>query len=464
MVVVQGIGFVGSAVAAAVAAAKDENGSPRYGVVGIDLPSARARIDALNRGEFPFQSSDASLAVVTREAVLSEGNLAATDSPEPYSVADVILMDVNLDFDKKLGTVRMEGFKVALGEIARRMKPECLLVVESTVPPGTCERVVEPALRAAFKRRGIPGRPFVAHAYERVMPGPKYLESVRSFWRTVAANDPQSLARAKAFFESFVEVREFPLQSLASTTASETAKVLENSYRAANIAFIHEWTLLAEKSGIDLFAVVRSIRVRKGTHDNMMLPGFGVGGYCLTKDGLLAQWGADHLLNAGVSLDATLSAITLNDRMPLHARDLLKQGLGGLKGKKILVLGLSYLEGVADVRCSPTAVLFSALKGGGAKTLVHDPLVKDPEGAIPRDAFKPDLDALGRFDAVVLAVRHREYLELSTACLAEHLKPGALVLDAFDLMNDDKIKALLFRGFKVIGIGKGHIQKLVEGA
>src|SRR5204862_1516154 len=141
---------------------------------------------------------------------------------------------------------------------------------------------------------------------------------------------------------------------LPDTNSSELGKLLENSYRAVNIAFIHEWTLLAEKLGIDLFEVVRSIRVRSGTHDNMRFPGFGVGGYCLTKDSLLAQWGADSLLGSDVLLEMSLDALRTNAQMPLHTARLVAEATGGNLDITLAVCGLSYLSGVADTRDSPS--------------------------------------------------------------------------------------------------------------
>src|SRR5207249_3311459 len=114
---------------------------------------------------------------------------------------------------------------------------------------------------------------------------------------------------ARNFLNALIDTEKYPLTELADTSASEMAKLLENSYRAANIALIHEWTLLAEQVGVNLFEVVESIKVRKGTHDNIRYPGLGVGGYCLPKDPLLAQWSATHLFNTDIVLSMTLEAM-----------------------------------------------------------------------------------------------------------------------------------------------------------
>ena len=158
--------------------------------------------------------------------------------------------------------------------------------------------------------------------------------------------------------------------------SSELGKLLENSYRALNIAFMHEWTLLAEKIGVNLFDVVDSIRVRRGTHDNMRYPGFGVGGYCLTKDSLLAQWSAANLFGIDTVLEMTLAGLKTNYEMPLHTLQLVEEAAGGsLVGKTIAVCGVSYLAEVADTRNSPTETLLEGLLEKGARPRLHDPHV-----------------------------------------------------------------------------------------
>ncbi len=160
------------------------------------------------------------------------------------------------------------------------------------------------------------------------MPGPSYVDSIRAFWRSFAGVDRESAAAASNFLLGFVDTAAAPPWELDDTVSSELGKLLENSYRSMNIAFIYEWTLLAESIGVNLFEVVDAIRVRKGTHDNMRYPGFGVGGYCLTKDSLLAQWGARHLLGSEVELEMTLAALKTNHLMPLHTAALVRELIG----------------------------------------------------------------------------------------------------------------------------------------
>jgi UDP-N-acetyl-D-glucosamine dehydrogenase len=254
-----------------------------------------------------------------------------------------------------------------------------------------------------------------------------------------------------------IDVEGHPLWELGDTVSSELGKLLENSYRASNIAFMHEWTLLAERIGINLFEVVDSIRVRSGTHDNMRYPGFGVGGYCLTKDSLLAQWSAANLFGVDSQLGVTLAGLKTNYDMPLHTLELAEQVAGGdLAGKTVAVCGVSYLADVADTRNSPTETFVDALLEKGARVRVHDPHVvtwiERPDIMVSQSMT----EALRGADGVVLAVPHGDYVSLGAGELIELVERGAFVVDAQNVLTDSKAQVLHEAGLRVIGVGKGH--------
>jgi UDP-N-acetyl-D-glucosamine dehydrogenase len=470
VVVVQGLGFVGAAVAVAIASARDDDGELRHFVIGVDLrtPEAYWKVEKINAGLTPIASTDTQLARLTYAAVHESRNLRATSDESVYSLADVIVVDVHLDVEKAppeddgLGIrVDLESFKSAIRVVGRNMRPDALVLVETTVPPGTCENVVLPTLREERLARGIDEPVLLAHAYERVMPGPGYVTSIQAYPRAFAGIDERSSGAAREFLSTFVRPPDGDaLHQLDGTLSSELAKVLENSYRAVNIAFIHEWTLLAEEQGVNLFAVIDAIRQRRGTHDNMRYPGFGVGGYCLPKDSLLAQWGATHLLGSDAVLDMTLNALRVNSVMPLHTAKLVRDAVGGrIDGAVVAVCGVSYLPDVADTRNSPTEILVDDLVSAGATVRVHDPTL---QGWLER----PDIpffelldDALRGADGIVLAVPHVAYRELSAATLAEHVGPTGFLVDAQNVAHDQTAAALHAAGWRVLGVGKGHWRK-----
>jgi UDP-N-acetyl-D-mannosaminuronate dehydrogenase len=131
-----------------------------------------------------------------------------------------------------------------------------------------------------------------------------------------------------------IRTDEYPLTKLGNTNATEMAKVLENSFRAMNIAFMVEWSRFAEEAGVDIYEVVKAIRMRP-THQNLMLPGLGVGGYCLTKDPLLASWARMNLFESDEKLGQSEKGVHINDKMPLYAFEYLQsQYKNSLEGKK----------------------------------------------------------------------------------------------------------------------------------
>lgn len=463
-VVVQGIGFVGSAMLAALARAKDEAGEPLYRVVGIDLATSAHywKIGRLLAGLPPVESSDTRLAGAIAAGV-ARGNLTATAESLAYELADVVVVDVNLDVakdsvDLNRSEVVFTAFRAALGAMAERIRENTLVVIETTVPPGTTERVVTPLLREAFTRRGLdPATLRIAHAPERVMPGPRYLESIAEFPRVFAGIDAASAERARLFLESYIDTKRYPLTELASPTASETAKVLENAYRAANIAFVQEWTELAHRAGIDLFEVIRAIHLRP-THANLRWPGVGVGGYCLTKDALLANWANREFFGSDKGMPQSLSAIAINDRMPEFTCRLIEEKVPDLDRRTALLLGVSYLNDVADTRHSPTETVYDFCRERFAEVLLHDPHVAHwPERAIPvaRDFEELPPGSADAVDTLVFLVGHRAFRETGPEQWLRRFPSVTWVFDANNVLDDDARLAYEKAGVRVFGTGKG---------
>jgi UDP-N-acetyl-D-glucosamine dehydrogenase len=455
VVCVQGLGFVGSAMAIAVADARRPDETPAFNVIGVELPTpeGRAKAAAINSGRLPVTTTDEKLASAFAGAH-DRGNLVATLDDRAYSLASVTVVDVPLDvIHLDTGpSVVLDGFRSAVRTLGRFMPPGALVVVETTVPPGTCEKVVAPELAAALAERGLPPEALlVAHSYERVMPGDLYFDSIVNFWRSYAGLTPDAADACEAFLSQVVNVAEYPLTRLSSPTACETAKVLENSYRATTIALMEEWGRFAEAIGVDLFEVISTIR-RRPTHSNMRQPGFGVGGYCLTKDPLLGAVAARQLFGLDqIEFPFSTLAVETNRHMPLVTLGMLEGLLGGLNGKSVLLLGVSYRQDVADTRYSPAEVFVRAARDRGAEVTCHDPLVTHwAELDIGIDDQIPPPDS---FDAVIFAVPHREYAALDVAKWLDGSRP--LVLDANGVLSEEQQRQLREIGCVLASIGRG---------
>ncbi|MGM0667757.1 MAG: GDP-mannose dehydrogenase, partial [Bacteroidota bacterium] len=303
IVVVMGVGFVGAVMAAIVADTVNEDGEPSKFVIGMQRPSVRSywKIPILNRGLSPVKAEDPEVDPMIERCVNKKKTLIATYTYDVLKLADVVVVDVQCDYIKKdLGNVRsgrtdMAALESSLAVIAEHIAPGALVLIETTVAPGTTEQVAYPIMKKIFKKRGITSDPLLAHSYERVMPGRNYVASIRDFWRVCSGINDRAREKVVKFLNEVLNTDEYPLTVMDRPIESETAKIVENSYRATILAFLDEWSLFAERNGVDLIKVIEAIKVRP-THSNMIFPGPGIGGYCLPKDGGLGVWSYKHIL------------------------------------------------------------------------------------------------------------------------------------------------------------------------
>ena len=468
IVAVQGLGFVGCVMASVVADATDKDGNPIYYVHGHQRPSKRSywKVPVINSGVPPVSSSDPEVPAIFHRTVVEKKNFRATSENSVYSLVDVVVVDIQLDATKpafgqaEKGYCDITAFREGIRMLGKHIRPDCMVLVETTVPPGTCEKVVKPILEEEFTKRGIDiqtNPPLVAHSYERVMPGAKYVSSIRDFWRVFSGVNQRSIELCREFLSNVLNVEEYPLTQLDSTNASELAKTMENSYRATNIALTLEWAKFAEQIGVDIFKVRDAIRKRKGTHDNLLRPSLGVGGYCLTKDPVLANWSMGALFDLEGELSVAINSVNINDTMPLHTIDIIKREFPDLKNLRVAVLGVSYLENVGDTRHSPSKTLVEFLRKDLAVVRTHDPYVETwdelEEVLVEKDLSRTLKDA----DVVIFAVGHKLYLDIEPQDLVNLSKKRPLVIDCSNFLDDAKVNKYKGLGCKVRGVGKGHI-------
>jgi UDP-N-acetyl-D-glucosamine dehydrogenase len=498
IVVVMGLGFVGAVMAAVVADSADkETGGPGKFVIGMQRPSTRSfwKIPLFNRGVSPVKAEDPSVAELIERGVRERKSLTATYSYDALRLADVLVVDVQCDFIKEelgnlhSGHAEMGALEESFRIIGDLIEPSCLVLIETTVPPGTTEYIAYPIIKRAFNRRGLDREPLIAHSFERVMPGRDYVKSIRNFWRVCSGINEESEKRVVKFLNEVIDAESYPLTVLERPIESETCKIVENSYRATILAFLDEWSLFAETNGIDLIKVINAIKVRP-THSNMIFPGPGIGGYCLPKDGGLGLWAYRHLLGFETEIfKITPQAININDTRALHAAQLVRDALRNM-GKivaacQIAILGASYREDVGDTRYSGSELIVRRLTEMGAEIKVHDPYVEhwwefESQDTYPaigesRSRFfrnqehlrdlgicRSPADALQGSDAVVLAVRHKEYVELNPDDVVAMAGEPLAVVDCFGILDDKKIERFFELGCEVKGLGRGHIQRIKE--
>lgn len=498
IVVVMGLGFVGAVMAGVVADSVDKKTKkPGKFVIGMQRPSTRSywKIHYLNRGVAPVDAEDPEVAPLIDRCVNQKKTLMASYHYDVLTLADCVVVDVQCDFLKEeLGNCRqgqadITDLEQSLRIIGEKINPKCLVLIETTVPPGTTEFVAYPIIKKAFEKRGIKREPLIAHSFERVMPGRDYVASIRDFWRVCSGINEASRQRVVKFLSEVINIDKYPLTVLDRPIESETCKIVENSYRATLLAFLDEWSLFAERNGVDLIKVIKAIKVRP-THSNIIFPGPGVGGYCLPKDGGLGVWSYHKLMGFKDDIfKITPMAIDINDTRALHAAEMIRDALRNMgkiiAASKIAFLGASYREDVGDTRYSGSEIMVRKLTEMGAEISVHDPYVKhwwelEKQDSYPvlgnsRAGFfrnqakladiriQKDLGkALKGADAVVLAVRHKAYLNLVPEKIVRMTGRPVAIIDCFGILDDEKIERFFQLGCEVKGLGRGHVKRIKD--
>ena len=403
IIAVQGFGYVGAINAVNIAVSKKFK---NFKILCVEKKNLRTTnlLNQAKKGIFPHRSNDRNLIKKFKKLVQNK-KLEFTFDKKKFELADIILITINYDL-KKINKSKfsfLNGFK----EVINNAKKNSLILIESTVPPGTCENLLKPLLRRIEKKKNI--RLFLSHAFERVTPGNNYLKSCRDTHRVYSGIDDKSKMLCRNFLKKITNIKKYSITELENTTASETCKIIENSYRAVNIAFIDEWMKFCKEFNLNLFDIIDAIKKRK-THNNIMLPGLGVGGYCLTKDPMFGKISSKFFLkNKNISFPFSQLALKVNKKMTGNSLNLIKEKFKkSLSNKKILVVGMAYKNDVGDLRDSPSLSLINQLKKLNPKLFFYDPLVSDQFKNIKKvDQIK------GFYDIVLLCVKHKSFKNFS---------------------------------------------------
>jgi len=500
IVVVMGVGFVGVVMAAIIADTVDKKtGKPGKLVIGCQRPSTRSywKIPLLNQGKSPVKAEDPEVEPMITRCVLEKKTLIATYNNDCLKLADCVVVDVQCDYAKsdlgnmRTGRVEMGALESTIKTIGENIPPKCLTLIETTVAPGTTEFIAWPILKKAFAARGIDSEPLLAHSFERVMPGRQYVSSIRDFWRVCSGCNVQARQRVEKFLGEVLNTDKFPLTIMDRPIESETTKIVENSFRATILAFLDEWSLFAERNGVDLIKVINAIKVRP-THSNIIFPGPGIGGYCLPKDGGLGHWAYKHILGFEDDIfKMTAMAIDINDTRGLHVATLTRDALRNMgrqtAGATALLCGASYRQDVGDTRYSGSEIVVRRLTEMGADMRVHDPYIEHWYELEKQDVYPAPGHSLAKFfrnqdglvnirvrhdlaaalkgvQALILAVPHQPYLQLEPERIVKWAGAPLAVIDCYGILDDQRIRRYFELGCEVKGLGRGHIQRIKEEA
>jgi len=415
-IAVVGLGYVGLPLATALA-------SKGFEVVGIDIDEKK--VEKVNKGVAPIE--EPKLPEMLKE-VVSKGLLRATTNYDVIGETDAAIIAVPTPV--KGGKADLSYLESALREIGKRMKEGYLVVIESTIPPGTTQGLAKRVLEEASGLKH--GEFYLAHAPERLAPG-KAMEELFKVPKLVGGLTEEDAKRAASIYSKLTEGGVI----ITSAINAEMSKLAENTFRDLNIAFANALALLAEKLGADVWEVIKLANTHPRV--NIHLPGPGVGGPCLTKDPyMLAEPMED------TSKNLIITARKINERMPHHFAELVKNMVK--RGEKVALLGLAYKGGVDDIRESPTLKIYDLLKDD-YEVAVHDPYVK--EAPIP---FTNDLLSAVRGASLIAVVTdHPDYKEIDWGEVAKVVKEKK-VLDGRNVVPKEEVLKFGFV-YKALGVG-----------
>jgi UDP-N-acetyl-D-mannosaminuronic acid dehydrogenase len=434
VIAVIGLGYVGLPVACEFARAG-------YRVIGVDVDEER--LAKINAGICPIEGSEPELPALLLEVIQSGRFFATSDYNELASSsrfggrsAMVAILNVETPVDQE-HVPRYAALRSACRSLRAVLPDGALVIVESTVAPGTCHRVVMPEL--GLSPEDTTARFFVGACPERVMPG-RLLFNLRSLSRVCGSDDPSVARTMVDLYRRIVKTADLDTTDLIT---SELVKTAENAHRDVNIAFANELALICKAVNADVWRV-REL-VNKSPGRAVLEPGGGVGGHCLPKD----TWLLAHALSSDDAAEGPKllsSARSVNDAMPAHVARLTVAALArngkSLDGARVTVLGWAYREDTDDDRNSPSQAMCRILRQAGLQVVVQDPHVH---------AYRVGIEeAVKNADAVVLMVRHAAYRDLVPAVCASLMAKKPVAIDARGFLTASDWRAA---GFDFDGVG-----------
>ncbi|MFH1586456.1 MAG: nucleotide sugar dehydrogenase [Candidatus Diapherotrites archaeon] len=417
-VCVIGLGYVGLPLAILAA----EKG---HSVEGIDLNAGI--VNAVNSGKSHIKD-----AFLEREMKKLKGKISASTKYGAIKSSSIILVCVPTPVDER-NIPDLSALKASCESVAENLKKNQLVIIESTVFPGTTEEIVLPILEKSKLKAGKDF--FLAHCPERIDPGNEKW-TIEKIPRVLGALTANGAAKAKSFYKSILSAE---ILVLNSVKAAEAVKVTENSFRDINIAFINELARSFDHMEIDIDEVIKGASTKPFGY-MPFYPGPGVGGHCIPVDPYYLiekarEKGFEHKL---LSLSRKI-----NDSMPQYVVEILLKALGENKITKqnaaISVLGVAYKADIDDARESPSLQIIKELNLKGIQPKIYDPF-------LPRYSNISSLDEALNADAIILVTNHRQFSSLTAKKLAQ--KKVKVVIDTRNFLDKEKIIAagMLYKG------------------
>ncbi|MDD3269038.1 MAG: nucleotide sugar dehydrogenase [Syntrophomonadaceae bacterium] len=416
-----GLGYIGLPTAALLASFGQE-------VIGVDINSHL--LELLGEGGIHINEPELQPMIIKS---ISSQSLKLRSAPEK---SDAFIVAVPTPYNEAK-SCDLNSVTAAVNSIIPYLEPGNLIIVESTVPPGTCADLVQPLLEMAGFKTGEDIH--LAFCPERVLPGQILKELVENS-RIIGGYTHGCAVKAAGLYRIFVK-NEIILTDLRT---AEMVKLVENTYRDVNIALANEFTVICNQLGINAVDVIELANHHPRV--NILQPGPGVGGHCLAVDPYF-------IVEKAPSLAGLISmARVVNNRMPVFVVAQVKILLSGLEQPKIAVLGLSYKGNVADLRESPAAIIVNLLKQAGFRVMVHDPLFGGDEITNHVETVVKDADL------ILILTDHEIFRTYDYLRLAEQMR-SPVIFDTRSIINSQR-----FNNTKIVLYNLGNIYTVNKDA
>jgi UDP-N-acetyl-D-mannosaminuronic acid dehydrogenase len=408
-----GLGYIGLPTALLLANGHD--------VIGCDVN--KEIVDKINNKISPFTEHGL-------EEMLKESNIKAFTHPVE---ADVFIICVPTPFDKEVKMADLRYVKSAIEAIVPYLRRGNLIIIESTVTPGTCEKVVTPIL----ERSGLKVKKDIclSHCPERAIPGKTFYEIVHND-RIVGGVDKKSADLAEELYKCFVKGNLYK----TNIRTAEFVKLMENTFRDVNIALANEFAILAEEMGINVWEAIEL--ANKHPRVNILTPGPGVGGHCIAVD----PW---FLTESTVNARIINTSREINDGMPMYVLSKAKKIFEeqNIKNPTVTIFGVAYKGNVDDTRETPALKLIKLCEKEGWNVKIYDPKVKDFE--YPLLSLE---EAVRDTDLIIIEADHSEFRNMNAKIISNYAR-NRNIIDARNIMNFEEFLDEKFK-IKILGIGK----------
>lgn len=392
-----------------------------YEVVGVDVN--KHVVETLKVGKMPFEEKGL-------QELLDEAIARKTFRAESIvEMADVFLVAVPTPFDSEIRMADLKYVISACEMIVPHLKKGNLVIIESTIPPQTCEKQVRYIMEKSALKVGEDF--YLSHCPERAIPGNTFYEMINND-RVIGGIDEKSTHLAAELYSSFVKGN----LHLTSCTTAEMIKLMENTFRDVNIALANEFAQIADDYGIDVWKAIEI--ANKHPRVNILKPGPGVGGHCIAID----PW---FLTENAKNSSLIITSRQINDSMPQHVLKTVKEILKGIEIPTITVFGVAYKGDIADTRATPTKKFIKLAEKEGFKVKIYDPFVK--EWSYPILELE---EAVSGSDCIVVLTDHSEFRKMNPRNFCDTMS-NLNIFDARGIINEDLWKET---GFYIKIIGK----------